>query len=160
MPPSQIRNLSLSLVLLLTLNQCALFRGKSIDSPLADFYKQSPPAHTQAALRITEKGREELKDDQYDVAIEKLNRALVIDPYNPFAYYFLALANYKQQQHRKSLGFLTKAKQFSRPFPFWRAQSYHLTGLNWKALGNIKRANFHFKKARQLGPKIDFETPD
>ncbi len=142
-------------ILLLSVFGCALFRpAVSTDDPLLNFYPDTPPAHTQAALKLTEKAREELRATHYDVATEHLQKALMIDPQCPFPYYFLAVISHQAGDFKKSNGFLEKAKQLSFPFPFWRAQSYTLSGQNFESLGNKKMARMEIKKAKEIDPNL------
>ncbi|MBI3019158.1 MAG: hypothetical protein HYY61_04630 [Deltaproteobacteria bacterium] len=144
-----------ALFLLSLLSGCALFRPTaSIDDPLLNFYTDTPPAHTQAALRLTERAREEVHARKYDIATEHLQKALTIDPQCPFAYYFLALSSHHTGDYKKSNGFLEKAKQLFSFSPFWKAQSYHLSGLNFEKLGNKKIAQAQFKKAKEIDPNL------
>ncbi|MBI2646831.1 MAG: hypothetical protein HYW85_07395 [Deltaproteobacteria bacterium] len=134
---------------------CALFRpSASIDDPLLNFYTKTPPAHTQAALRLTEKAREEIHAGKQPIATEHLEKALTIDPQCSFAYYFLALSAHQNGDYKKSNGFLEKAKQLFSSFPFWRAQSYYLSGQNFEKLNNEKMAQAQFKKAREIDSNL------
>jgi len=134
---------------------CALFKPTaSIDDPLLNFYVDTPPAHTQAALRLTEKARAEIQRGKQDVAIEHLQKALTIDPQCPFSYYFLALSAHHTGHYKKSNGFLEKAKQLFTSFSFWKAQSYQLAGQNFEKLGDTKSAKAQFKKAKEIDPNL------
>jgi len=133
---------------------CATFGSKpSIYDELEDFYQTLPKAHTRAALGLTERARDEYEDGKNDRAIDTLNKALLIDPHSPFAYFFLGKIHYEHFQHHKSLGFLAKARRLFRNFPFWKAQTYKLIGLNWTALGKTARALESYKKAKRTYPK-------
>ncbi len=150
-----------SLPLFLTLNHCALFKGKkTIDDPLIDFYRNDPPKHTLASLRLTEKGRGQIREGDKAIAMESLNKALSIDPVNPFAYYFLARIHSDRNEYRESLGLLEKTRQYSTKFPFWKARSHLLSAFNYRALGLFKQMNFHLKKAREFDPEIDLDDID
>lgn len=150
-----------SLSLFLTLNHCALFKGKrTLNDPLIDFYKNEPPKHTLASLRLTEKGRGQIDEGDKEIAMESLNKALSIDPINPFAYYFLAKIHSDRHEHRESLGLLEKTRQYSTKFPFWKAQSHLLSAFNCRALGLSKQMNFHLKKAKEFDPEIDLDDID
>ncbi len=141
--------------LLLLLPGCALFKPTaSIDDPLINFYTDTPPAHTQAALRLTEKARNEIHAGREDLATEHLQKALTIDPQCPFPYYFLALNAHQNGDYKKSNGFLEKAKQLFTSFSFWKAKSYELAGQNFEKLGNEKMARAQFKKAKEIDPNL------
>ena len=156
-----MKHLLLIIPLSLSLSHCAIFfPKKTVDAPLLNFYKTSPPPHTKVSLALTEEARNLMSEDQNALAIEKLNKALALDPYNPFAYYFLGRLHYKNLRYEKSLEFCAKARQLAQEFPFWKAQSYLLTGLNWKAMGQTKKAEFHFKKAQSIFPEIDLSEAD
>ena len=143
------------------LSSCSfLAPKKSIDDPLKDFFEDSPPKYVEASLGLTEKGREELKKENFALATEHFNKALTLDPYNPFAYYFLGSLSYQRKNYQESLGFLYKTIQFSKKFLFWKSQAYLLSGLNWKALNNRKMAKTYFKKAKLIDPKIDLPPLD
>ena len=143
------------ILLFFFLTSCALFRpAASIDDPLLNFYSSTPAAHTQAALRLTEKARAELHAEKKEMATEHLQKALTIDPQCPFPYYFLAVSAHHNGDYKKSNGFLEKAKQLFTPFPFWKAQSYHLAGQNFEKMGDKKMANAQFKKAKEIDPNL------
>lgn len=151
----------LFIFLSLIFTQCALFKGKrTIQDPLFDFYKTDPPKHTQASLRLTEKARDQLLKGNDAMAIDNLNKALSVDPTNPFAYYFLAKIQTQRNQHREALGLLEKTRHYSADFHFWKAQSHLLSAINYKALGLFKPMNFHLKKAKEFDPEIDLNNTD
>lgn len=162
-PSYSIRNQSLKkpiifwILLALILNHCSILRPKkTVYDPLIDFYEMEPSEHTKAALNLTQQARDQINKHHDALAIENLNRALSIDAYNPFSYYFLGLIYYRKREHKKSLAFLRKANQLSQEFPFWKAQAHFLSGLNWKALGETTKAQFHLKQAKTIAPDIDF----
>lgn len=149
----------------LSITQCSLFKSrKTVFDPLANFYTTEIPKHTQVSLSLIERSRDQIKEEQFELAIENLNKALSIDPYNPFSYYFLGLVYYQKRQHKKSLEFLSKAIPFSQKFSFWKAQEYFLLGLNFRALSKKKEAQHYFKKAQaidsELDPEVDFPLSD
>ena len=152
---------SLLMVLIFFLNGCAILQPKkSINDPLIDFYREEPPKHTVASLKLAERAREYITEKKYQLAMHYLNRSLTIDPNNPFAYYFLAKIHTLKGENKKSLGLLVKAKHFFADLPFWKAQSYKLSGGNWKSLGNVKAMKIHYKKAREFDPEIDLGDLD
>lgn len=134
---------------------CAIFKSApSTDDPLLNFYESEPPAYTKASLRLTEKAREQIQGAQYTSAMDTLNKALSLDPQNPFTYYFLALGYHQKSEYKKSNNFLEKAKQLFLSFPYWKAESYRLAGLNWEKLGNAAMARKNFKKAKAIYPDL------
>ncbi len=140
--------------LLFLIMSCAILKPMpSIDDPLLEFYKSAPAPQTHASLKATEKGRASIRAHELDQAIDQLNRALVIDPDNPFAYYFLALAYHEKGEYKKSNGFLDKAKQLLTPFPFWKSEAYELSAQNWEKLGNTARSQSNYQKAEEIRKK-------
>lgn len=147
-------------VFILLLSGCAIFQKKNINSPLEDFYTSSPLPYQTAANRLVEKARDALNGNNQALAVEHLNKALVIDPYNPFAYFFLSLQTYRNKEFKKSLGFLSKAQYYTKPFPYWQAQTLHLMSLNATALSQHQKAKQYAEKAQKLSPNIDFIDTD
>ncbi|HBQ21475.1 MAG: hypothetical protein A2Z91_04570 [Deltaproteobacteria bacterium GWA2_38_16] len=146
---------SFIIIFCLASTSCSFLKPRpTTDDPLLDFYSTEPAAHTRASLRLTEKARTQISPTTYTTAIDTLNKALTIDPQNPFAYYFLAWIYYEKDDYKKSNGFLEKAKQLFSPFPFWKAKSYELSSLNWEKLGDKKRAHAQLKKAKEIYPNL------
>ena len=129
---------------------CAIFQPKpSTDDPLVNFYATTPRPNVKAALKLVEKARDNLKENEIHRAKNQLNTALTIDPQNAFAYYFLAFISHQEQKYETSNGLLDKAKQGFRNFPFWKAKAYELSGQNWGLLGHPKRKIWHLKEAQK-----------
>ncbi len=145
-------------LLALFLTQCSILKTKKhIEDPLVDFYSDEVSTATRASLNLTEKGRDFIRKKEYDLATEFLNKALSLDPYQPFSYFFLGLLYYQKGEYQSSSDFLLKAAQFSQKFPFWRAKVFALLYLNAKSLNQTKSAEFYLKKALSIDPAVDPE---
>lgn len=131
------------LFIIFFLVSCSIFKIRSsTDDTLLDFYNEEPAAYTQTSLRVTENARESIHARRYDDAVEQLNKALSIDPHNPFAYYFLGICYYEKKEHKRSNHFLEKAEQLFSSSKMidgklWKTKIHELRSLNQEKLRNL-----------------------
>lgn len=94
---------------------------RSTDRANAD----DPGAGTSArsvSQRIVEEGKGHLIAGNLDVAADRFERALRIDPTNGFAYFYLGRTRYETGDRDGALGMLDKAEALLGPYPVWRAR--------------------------------------
>jgi len=124
--------------------------------PLADdsslLAKITPATSPQraASLRLTEEGRKILDAGDPGKALTRLEKTIVIDSTNPYGYFFLAKAQYRLGRYRDALNFLDIAESRLGPEPFWLAEIHALRGDNFRAQGQLPRAEASYNQAIRL----------
>jgi tetratricopeptide (TPR) repeat protein len=124
--------------------------------PLADdsslLAKITPATSPQraASLRLTEEGRKILDAGDPAKALTRLEKTIVIDSTNPYGYFFLAKAQYRLGRYRDALNFLDIAESRLGPEPFWLAEIHALRGDNFRAQGQLQRAEASYNQAIRL----------
>jgi tetratricopeptide (TPR) repeat protein len=100
-----------------------------------------------ASLRLTDEGVKLLDAGEPAKALTRLERTIVIDSTNPYGYFYLAKAQYRLARYRESLNFLDIAESRLHSEPFWLAEVQALRGDNYRALGQIQRAEASYTQA-------------
>ncbi|HLN86486.1 MAG TPA: tetratricopeptide repeat protein [Candidatus Limnocylindrales bacterium] len=124
--------------------------------PLADdsslLAKITPATSPQraASLRLTEEGRKILDAGDPAKALTRLEKTIVIDSTNPYGYFYLAKAQYQMGRYRDSLNFLDIAESRLGNEPFWLAEIYALRGDNYRAQGQLQRAEASYNQAIRI----------
>jgi tetratricopeptide (TPR) repeat protein len=130
--------------------------AESAPPPLADdsslLAKITPATSPQraASLRLTEDGRKILDAGDPAKALTRLEKTIVIDSTNPYGYFYLAKAQYRMGRYRESLNFLDIAESRLGPEPFWLAEIHALRGDNFRAQGQLQRAEASYNQAIRL----------
>ena len=124
--------------------------------PLADdsslLAKITPGTSPQraASLRLTDEGRKILDAGDPAKALTRLEKTIVIDSTNPYGYFYLAKAQYRIGRYKESLNFLDIAESRLGAEPFWLAEIYALRGENFRAQGQLQRAEASFNQAVRI----------
>lgn len=103
-----------------------------------------------ASLRLTDEGSKLLDAGEPAKALSRLERTIVIDSTNPYGYYYLAKAQFRLGHYRESLNFLEVAQERLSGEPFWLAEIHALRGENYRALGQLQRAEDSYLQALRL----------
>ena len=103
-----------------------------------------------ASLRLTEEGKKLLDAGDPVKALARLEKTIVIDSTNPYGYFYLAKAQYRLGRYRESLNFLDIAESRLGNEPFWIAEIHALRGDNYRALGQLQRAEGSYQQAVRL----------
>ncbi|MGH7887060.1 MAG: tetratricopeptide repeat protein [Candidatus Binatia bacterium] len=128
----------------------------ALPPPLADdsslLAKITPATSPQraASLRLTEEGRKMLDAGDPGKALTRLEKTIVIDSTNPYGYFYLAKAQYRMGRYRDSLNFLDIAESRLGNEPFWLAEIHALRGDNFRAQGQLQRAEASYQQAIRL----------
>jgi hypothetical protein len=128
----------------------------TLPPPLADdsslLAKITPATSPQraASLRLTEEGRKILDAGDPAKALTRLEQTIVIDSTNPYGYFYLAKAQYRLGRYRDALNFLDIAESRLGPEPFWLAEIHALRGDNFRAQGQLQRAEASYNQAIRL----------
>jgi hypothetical protein len=120
------------------------------DSSLLAKITPSTPPQRAASLRLTEEGRKILDAGDPGKALARLEKTIVIDSTNPYGYFYLAKAQYRMGRFRESLNFLDIAESRLGNEPFWLAEIHALRGDNYRALGQLQRAETSYNQALRL----------
>jgi predicted negative regulator of RcsB-dependent stress response len=67
------------------------------------------PPNVAAALRLIEDGRQQVQQGAYDAALDRLERAVAIDPTNAYGYYFLARVHLLKKDYDQAIAFASRA---------------------------------------------------
>jgi len=130
--------------------------SSALPPPLADdsslLAKITPGTSPQraASLRLTDEGRKILDAGEPAKAITRLEKTIVIDSTNGYGYFYLAKAQYRLGHHKESLNFLDIAESRIGAEPFWLSEIHSLRGDNFRALGQLQRAEASYNQAVRL----------
>lgn len=103
-----------------------------------------------ASLRLTDEGSKLLDAGETARALSRLERTIVIDSTNPYGYFYLAKAHFRLGRYRESLNFLNVAEPRLSGELFWLAEVHALRGENYRALGQLQRAQESYAQALRL----------
>jgi hypothetical protein len=103
-----------------------------------------------ASLRLTEEGRKLLDSGEPAKALTPLERTIDIDATNPYGYFYLAKAQHRLGRYQQSLNFLEVAESRLSGEPFWLAEVHALRGENFRALGQLRRAEVSYDYALRV----------
>jgi predicted negative regulator of RcsB-dependent stress response len=103
-----------------------------------------------ASLRLTEEGRKILDAGDPSRALTRLEKTIVIDSTNPYGYFYLAKAQYRLGRFRESHNFLDLAESRLGAEPFWLAEIHALRGENFRAQGQLQRAEASYSQAVRI----------
>lgn len=103
-----------------------------------------------ASLRLTDEGRKLLDAGDAVKALTRLERTIVIDSTNPYGYFFLAKAQNRLGRYQESLNFLDVAESRLNGEPFWLAEVHALRGENYRALGQLPKAETSYVQSLRL----------
>jgi tetratricopeptide repeat protein len=120
------------------------------DSSLLAKITPGTPPQRVASLRLTEDGKKLLDAGDPGKALDRLEKAIVIDSTNPYGYFFLAKAHYRLGRYQQSLNFLDIAESRLSQEPFWLAEVYALKGEDFRALGMTQKAEASYAQALRL----------
>jgi tetratricopeptide (TPR) repeat protein len=126
--------------------------GLAAPSPLATIQPGTPP-HVAAATRLADQARLRMAEGDGDGAIELLERAVAVDPANPYAYYFLAELHFSHDAYDQAIHFAERAALLSaRASRGWLSRSYGLQGQILEAAGAFTDARAAYGHALQADP--------
>jgi hypothetical protein len=128
----------------------------SAPPPLADdsglLAKITPGVTPQraASLRLTDEGSKLLDAGEPAKALSRLEKTIVLDATNPYGYFYLAKAQYRLGRYTESLNFLGVAESRLSGEPFWLSEVYALRGENYRAQGQLQRAEASYAQALRI----------
>jgi tetratricopeptide (TPR) repeat protein len=101
-------------------------------------------------LRLTDEGSKLLDAGEPAKALARLERTIVIDATNPYGYFYLAKAQFRLGRYTESLNFLGVAESRLSGEPFWLSEVHALRGENYRAQGQLQRAEASYTQALRL----------
>lgn len=107
-------------------------------------------AQRAASLRLTDEGSKLLDAGDPVKALSRLERTIVIDATNPYGYFYLAKAQYRLGRYTESLNFLGVAESRLSGEPFWLSEVHALRGENYRAQGQLQRAEASYAQALRI----------
>lgn len=111
------------------------------------------PTQVAAATRLVDAARGDLAGGDPPAALDKLERAIGIDPNNAYAYYFLAEAHLQRRSYDQAIAFAAKAANLAaRTAPDWMSRCNELRGRTYEAAGRFADARQAYARALQLDP--------
>jgi hypothetical protein len=103
-----------------------------------------------ASLRLTDEGKKLLDAGEPAKALTRLEKTIVIDSTNPYGYFYLAKAQYRLGRYQESLNFLDIAESRLSGEPFWLSEIHALRGENYRAQGQLQKAEASYVQAVHL----------
>ena len=103
-----------------------------------------------ASLRLTDEGSKLLDGGEPAKALDRLERTIVVDATNPYGYFYLAKAQFRLGRYAESLNFLAVAETRLSGEPFWLSEVHALRGENYRAQGQLQRAETSYMQALRL----------
>lgn len=120
--------------------------------PLTVLINPRTPARRAASLRLTEEARRLIDMGQNGEAIQKLDRAIPLDPLNPYVYFFLAWSHQHIGNSKQSLTFIAEAERLFGPDGPWLSEVHALRGKVFQSLGELEKARAEYTMALRLDP--------
>jgi tetratricopeptide (TPR) repeat protein len=154
----------LLLLLLLLIPGCAAVGSVSVresdlrQAVLADqsFTVESIPAeasaHRAASLRLAAEAYRSLQEGRPEEAEDGFEKALSLDPRNPFCYLYLAEIRHREGDTRQAIVLLHQGEVMFQGHPYWLGEIYTREGRCWEALDDEGRAQEAYAKALEQNP--------
>ncbi len=113
----------------------------------------STAPNVAAALRLIEDGRKHLNHGEADLALERFERAVAIDPTSAYGYYYLARLHFEKKNYDQAIAFANRAVALSsRSDPVWTSRALTLEGETFEQAGRYADARRAYKEAVQADP--------
>ena len=110
------------------------------------------PAHRAASFRLAAEGYRALRGGQLQEAEDRLEKALSVDPRNPFSYLYLAEIRSREGNARQAIILLHQAEVLFQGHPYWLGEVYTREGRHWEALDSWDEARAAYSKALKHNP--------
>ena len=121
-------------------------------SPLDTIHPGTPP-NVAAATRLADAARTRLAAGEDAAALDQLERAIAIDPNNPYAYFFLAQLHLHTHSYDQAIAFADRAASLSAgTSPEWSSRAWALQGNAYEAAGRFADARQAYLRAVHAAP--------
>jgi len=106
-----------------------------------------------AALRLIEDGRQQMEQGAYDAALDRLERAVAIDPTSAYGYYFLARVYLLKNNYDQAIAFASRAASLgARTDRVCLGRIYSLEGTVFEEVGRYPDARKAYQRAIEADP--------
>jgi len=122
-------------------------KGFTVNRPPEDASPQRVASFRSAAA-----GYSALQKGNLYEAEDLLERALGLDPRNPFSYLYLAEVRIQQGEMKQALVFLDQSELRFQGHPYWLCEVYTRKGLCLERLGSAEQALGAYRKALEYDP--------
>ena len=106
-----------------------------------------------ASLSLTRRGRDSLEQGRTDEAITLLEKAIALQPTNPYAYYYMARARFIQSESGQALALLAKAELSFGDDSSWLTWVFLLRGQIDETLSRPEDARKQYEAALAADPR-------
>ena len=106
-----------------------------------------------ASAQLTEQGRRQLAAGRIQEAVSLFQKAISLQPKNPYPYYYLGRARYQLGEYSQALAPLGQAELYLARDESWRARIHALRGLIYEARIDYAQARTQYEKALGLDPE-------
>lgn len=114
--------------------------------------KEQNPARA-ASMRIAEQARAELLDGHPERASRDLQRAVEIDPSDPYAYFYLGRVYLTEKNYPQAMTFLKRAEiGFGSGSQPWLSETLAFEGLTYEESGRDTAAAAAYQQSLQINP--------
>jgi Flp pilus assembly protein TadD len=111
------------------------------------------PPNVAAALRLIEDARQQMQQGAYDAALDRLERAVAIDPTNAYGYYFLARVHFLKKNYDQAIAFASRAASLSaRADRLSLGRIRSLQGAVFEEVGRYPDARKAYQQALEADP--------
>ena len=156
--------LGITLLLFLVIAGCAVLGRDSVrdrdlrravledQSFTVEQVPQGVPAHRAASFRMAAEGYRALQRGDLGEAEDRLEKALSVDPRNPFCYLYLAEIRFLEGDTGQAQILLNQAEVQFQGHPYWLGEVYTRRGMYWEALDSMDEAQSAYGKALEYNP--------
>jgi len=117
-----------------------------------DVVPADAPPHRAASFRLAAEGYRALRGGKSQEAEDSLEKALSLDPRNPFCYLYLAEIRSGEGETRQAVILLRQAEVLFQGHPYWLGEVYTREGRYWEALDSWDEARAAYSKALKHNP--------
>jgi len=110
------------------------------------------PPQRAASFRVAAEGYLAWKQGRVQEAEERLERALTLDPRNPFGYFYLAEIRFGEGAFPQALIFLNQAEVLFQGHPYWLSEVYESKGRCHEQLRGTEEAARAYTRALEYNP--------
>jgi len=125
-----------------------------VEAPALDYTIDASTApNVAAATHLVTAGRTRMQAGDYAGALDQFERAIVVDPSNSYAYYYLAELHFVHHTYDQAIAFAGRAASLSDArAPDWASRAYTLQGNAFEATGRFADARGAYARAIQAAP--------